>query len=104
MIVAGGGALNHALVNALRQATGTPLCTSDDLSVPAPARESLAMAVLAALSADGVPITAHTGRAQPPLASGSWTLPDGLSSRWHHGIVASWHHGIKGGCYEDTMP
>jgi 1,6-anhydro-N-acetylmuramate kinase len=72
VVLAGGGARNHALVNAIGQAT--PVIVSDQLGVPVEAREALAMAVLGAMSADGVPITLPqvTGcRAPAPLA-GTW--------------------------------
>ncbi|MHC4142236.1 MAG: anhydro-N-acetylmuramic acid kinase [Planctomycetota bacterium] len=77
IVVAGGGARNEALVEALRRHAGLPLRPSDELDVPVQAREALAMAVLGALCADRVPITLPgvTGcRGARPVA-GSWCLP-----------------------------
>ncbi len=49
IVVAGGGALNTSLVDALRRAAGPPVRMSSELGVPVQAREALAMAVLGAL-------------------------------------------------------
>ncbi len=76
-VLAGGGVRHEALIRALARHVARPLRTSDDLGVPHAAREALAMAVLGALCADGVPITLPqvTGcRAPAPLA-GSWVVP-----------------------------
>jgi 1,6-anhydro-N-acetylmuramate kinase len=79
IIVAGGGARNRALLDALRRRARCPLLASDERGVPVQAREALAMAVLGALSADGVPITLPrvTGRGDPAPIAGSWCLPTG---------------------------
>jgi len=78
IVLAGGGARNLALAEAIHGAPWSDRCPcvvlSDTLGVPVEAREALAMAVLGAMSADGVPITLPqvTGcRAPAPLA-GSW--------------------------------
>ncbi len=74
IFVAGGGALNAALVGAIGRLARLPVRASSDLGVPVQAREALAMAVLGALCADGVPITlaqaAGCGE-RAPLA-GAW--------------------------------
>ncbi len=81
VIIAGGGTQNAALVDALRHRIPRPVRLSDALGVPAKAREAMAMAVLGALCADGVPITLPriTGCHEATVA-GSWWLPDGFSS------------------------
>ncbi len=77
IILAGGGALNQALWRELSQRAKAPVRRSDDLGVPAQYREAIAMAVLGALSADGVPITLPqvTGCACPAPNAGCWTHP-----------------------------
>jgi anhydro-N-acetylmuramic acid kinase len=77
IILAGGGAHNGYLVSRI-----TELCepaavlTSDALGVPIEAREAMALAVLGALSQDGVPITLEqiTG-ADNPGRAGCWAYP-----------------------------
>ena len=94
IVVGGGGARNRALVEAIvsyvkgykvydrESDTYSPysgkVVLSDDLGIPAEAREAMGFAVLGALSADGVPITlpAVTGSESPGVA-GSWAYPDG---------------------------
>jgi anhydro-N-acetylmuramic acid kinase len=70
VVVAGGGARNHALVADLATATACPVAPSDDHGVPVQAREALAFACIGVLCADGVPITlpAVTGVRRPPRA------------------------------------
>ena len=79
VVLAGGGARNHALVNAIGHAT--PVVVSDQLGVPVEAREALAMAVLGAISADGVPITLPqvTGCRTPAPVAGAWCAATGES-------------------------
>ncbi len=77
VVLAGGGARNHALVEAVRGAPGAAACPcvlSDTIGVPVEAREALAMAVLGAMSADGVPITLPqvTGCNAPAPIAGTW--------------------------------
>jgi len=69
VVLAGGGARNQALVKAIGGAV-----LSDRLGVPVEAREALAMAVLGAMSADGVPITLPqvTGCRTPAPVAGTW--------------------------------
>ncbi len=76
LVLAGGGTRNRALVRELSVRAGIPVSTSDALGIAAGDREALAMAVLGALSADGIPITlrAVTGVQGAPL-SGTWCLP-----------------------------
>lgn len=77
LIVAGGGALNQTLINRLEQRTTAPVRRSGELGVPVQAREAMAMAVLGAVSADGVPITLPqiTGCNAPAPVAGVWTRP-----------------------------
>jgi anhydro-N-acetylmuramic acid kinase len=77
VVLAGGGARNHALVDAIRHAARPHrVTTSDELGIPSDAREAMAFAVLGALSRDGVPVTlpAITGAAAPGSA-GAWAYP-----------------------------
>lgn len=94
IVLAGGGARNKTLVKAItdyvegyevyEQETDTyrpypgKVVLSDDLGIPAEAREAMGFAVLGALSQDGVPITlpAVTG-AESPGVAGVWAYPDG---------------------------
>lgn len=82
VIVAGGGCRNVALLAALRRAVEAPVGPSDDLGLPAEAREAAAIAVLGALSADGVPITLPqvTACPVPAVLAGSWTSAGARSS------------------------
>ncbi|MFN3166591.1 MAG: anhydro-N-acetylmuramic acid kinase [Phycisphaeraceae bacterium] len=82
MVLAGGGARNHALVQTLGRelsAMGT-IALSDDLGIPCEAREAMGFAVLGALSQDGVPISLPqvTGATNPGVA-GVWA---GLGWSW----------------------
>ena len=78
IVVAGGGALNTTLVDAIRHGAGRPVRMSSELGIPVQAREALAMAVLGALCADGVPITLPqvTGCRDPAPVAGAWCMPD----------------------------
>ncbi len=82
VILSGGGTHNRALVAALSRAIPAPLVTSDERGLPVDAREAVAIAVLGALSADGIPITLPqvTGCAAPAPVAGRWCLPGGLSA------------------------
>ena len=77
IILAGGGALNQTLWRELSERAKAPVMRSDELGVPAQYREAIAMAVLGALSADGVPITLPqvTGCARPAPIAGCWVYP-----------------------------
>ena len=79
IIIAGGGAHNRALVEAIDLQCHTPARLIDALGVPIQAREALAMAVLGALCADGIPITLPqvTGCTDPAPVAGMWCLPMG---------------------------
>ena len=72
IILAGGGARNAALVNAIRRKSGTDAQLSDAFGVPIEAREAMAIAILGALCMDGEPMTLPqvTGCASPPPISG----------------------------------
>lgn len=58
LFVAGGGVHNRTLLEALARRTGRACRPSDELGVPADAREGLVFAVLAARCALGLPVTA----------------------------------------------
>jgi len=77
VILAGGGALNQTLVDALRASTQAEVVGSDGLGVPAQYREAGAMAVLAALAQDGVGITLPqvTGRNPDCVPKPAWVHP-----------------------------
>lgn len=74
-VLAGGGSRNQALVEAIRQHSGSEvhLIFSDELGIPCEAREAVCMAVLGALCQDGVPIALPqvTG-AREPVIAGRW--------------------------------
>ena len=78
LILAGGGAHNQTLVQAIRVACGTTrtVALSDDLGIPCGAREAVGFAVLGALAQDGVPVTLPqvTGSVSPGNA-GAWVWP-----------------------------
>lgn len=58
VLVAGGGSANPALMDALRRALApTPVRTTDELGVPAAAREAIAFAILAVYRIRGLPNT-----------------------------------------------
>ncbi|MEM6552328.1 MAG: anhydro-N-acetylmuramic acid kinase [Planctomycetota bacterium] len=82
VVLAGGGVKNKALRSALvawmRDVAGCTAVLSDEVGIPAEAREALGMAVLGALSWDGVPITLPgvTGAGEPGVA-GAWVYPAG---------------------------
>ena len=82
VILSGGGTHNRALVAALSRAIPATVVTSDERGLPVDAREAVAIAVLGALSADGIPITLPqvTGCAAPAPVAGRWCLPGGLSA------------------------
>ncbi|MCH8153548.1 MAG: anhydro-N-acetylmuramic acid kinase [Planctomycetes bacterium] len=81
VIIAGGGAHNRTLVDAIAEHCHQPVRLSDEFGVPIQAREALAMAVLGALCADGIPITLPqvTGCTEPAPVAGTWCLPHGLA-------------------------
>lgn len=58
LVVAGGGAANLAIMDALRDAVAPiPVRPMDELGIPAPVREALAFAILGAYRAAGLPNT-----------------------------------------------
>lgn len=77
VVLAGGGSRHRLLCR--RIAARLPrrrVVISDELGVPAAARESAAMAVLGVLSEDGVPITApETTRCKETGLAGAWLSP-----------------------------
>ncbi|MCH8314642.1 MAG: anhydro-N-acetylmuramic acid kinase [Planctomycetes bacterium] len=64
-------------MKAIAAALDIPVTTSDDFGIPPTAREALAIAVLGALCADGIPITLPqvTGCSEPAPLAGRWCLP-----------------------------
>ena len=78
LVLAGGGARNPALVEAIGRHLRIPrrVILSDDVGFPCEAREAIAFAVLGALSQDGLPITLPqvTG-ANSPGRAGAWAYP-----------------------------
>jgi anhydro-N-acetylmuramic acid kinase len=82
LVVAGGGARNPVLLARIAaHLNGMHVLTSDDLGVPAGAKESFLFALIGWLSANRLPGTApgpegrsSTG-ASRPVVLGSWTLP-----------------------------
>ncbi len=77
LILAGGGVLNKALLGEFQKRARCPVNRSDDLGVPAPYREAIAMAVLGALCEERVPITLPqvTKVPGPAPVAGSWVYP-----------------------------
>lgn len=77
LILAGGGARNPTLVGDIRDAFDGDVLLTDQLGIPADAREAMAFAVLGALAQDGVPITLRnvTGRDDGPRRAGAWAYP-----------------------------
>lgn len=82
VVLAGGGVRNIALRAAIctqmasSAAAGSTVMLSDDLGIPAEAREAVEFAILGALAQDGVTITLPqiTG-ARSPGRSGAWVYP-----------------------------
>ncbi|TVS07932.1 MAG: hypothetical protein EA423_02835 [Phycisphaerales bacterium] len=78
LLLAGGGSRNRALVAAIsKRLAGATIGPTDSAGLPATFREAAAMAVLGALSVDGVPITLTrvTGSPLPPLAGSLTPAP-----------------------------
>lgn len=77
LILAGGGVLNKALLGEFQKRARCPVNRSDDLGVPAPSREAVAMAVLGALCEQRIPITLPqvTKLSGPAPVAGSWVYP-----------------------------
>jgi anhydro-N-acetylmuramic acid kinase len=74
-ILAGGGVRNRALVAAITAHAPGPVRLSDDLGIPAQAREAAAWAVLGALTADGHPVGL-------PQVTGAQTATGLLAGVW----------------------
>jgi anhydro-N-acetylmuramic acid kinase len=74
LVLAGGGVLNRRLFMEIEGRTDCPVRVSDEIGVPAQAREAAAMAILGLLAFDGLPITdrASTGRRTPAIPAGRW--------------------------------
>jgi len=77
ILLAGGGARNAALFNALKGACFGEVESTEDHGVPPTYREAVCMAVLGALCQDKVPITLSqvTGCKGTPPMSGAWVYP-----------------------------
>jgi anhydro-N-acetylmuramic acid kinase len=101
MVLSGGGSRNSTTLRWLRAALpGVRVCTTDELGVPAQAKEALAFAVLGFLSWHGLPgsVTAATGARHPSIlgsiapGGGPLVLPPPLvsaPSRLHLCQIAS---------------
>lgn len=76
IIMAGGGIKNKSLLTEICNRSEIPVELSDNMGIPSTHRESVAMAILGALSSDRVPITLPqvTG-ANTTAISGVWVLP-----------------------------
>jgi len=78
VVLAGGGANNGFLVDTIRRKLSdhAQVILSDQVNIPIAAREALGMAVLGALTQDGLPVTLPqvTGSSSPGLA-GVWAYP-----------------------------
>ncbi len=83
MALAGGGARNQALFQELRAVCPGRVVLSDELGVPSPWREAMAMAILGALCQDRVAITLPhiTNVPQPAPIAGHWAYPHHDSER-----------------------
>ncbi len=77
LLLAGGSVRNRALVEAIARHAGKPVDTTAALGVDPLQREVVAIALLAALCQDGVPITLPqvTGVASPAPLAGAWIHP-----------------------------
>lgn len=77
LILSGGGVLNKALLGEFQKRSKAPVNRSDDLGVPAPYREAMAMAILGALCEERIPITLPqvTKLAGAASVAGSWVYP-----------------------------
>ena len=77
IILAGGGARNKALVDAITRQAERDVCTSDTYGIDVQAREAIAMAVLGALVQDGISICLPqvTRPSRPSGSDGCWCLP-----------------------------
>ncbi len=84
ILCAGGSTKNKALMGSIREHADAPVSTTYEAGVEPLHREAVAMAVLGALSWDGLPIGLErvTGVKQS-IVSGSWCFPDGLDTLWH---------------------
>lgn len=85
VLLAGGGALNHALVAAIQASVSARVQTTAARGVGVEAREAMHMAVLGALCADGVAVTLPgvTGCGTAPLSGTLCPAPRGGGSvRW----------------------
>ena len=77
VLLAGGGARNKRLANAIAEHACVNTCTTSDNGVPIEMREAVCMAVLGALCQDRVPITLPhvTGVPEPAPVAGVWAYP-----------------------------
>ncbi|RNC81653.1 MAG: hypothetical protein ED559_07650 [Phycisphaera sp.] len=84
ILCAGGSTRNSSLMDSIRAHTNIPVLTTQEAGVDPLHREAVAMAVLGALSLDGLPIGLEsvTGVKQP-IVSGSWCFPDGPHTLRH---------------------
>jgi anhydro-N-acetylmuramic acid kinase len=84
LIVSGGGVHNATLMAMLRQALGdVPVKTTDELGVPAEAKEAVAFALLGAATLDGEPsnVPAATGAGRAAVLGSVTPAPDRVRCR-----------------------
>ncbi|TVQ52930.1 MAG: hypothetical protein EA377_09140 [Phycisphaerales bacterium] len=77
IVLAGGGTRHRPLVQAIRDHASMHVTSTETFGIPVSAREAVAMAVLGALCADGMPITLPqvTGCRTPAPVAGVWLHP-----------------------------
>ncbi|MDG2424773.1 MAG: anhydro-N-acetylmuramic acid kinase [Phycisphaerales bacterium] len=77
ILLAGGGALNKALVDSITAEADGSVALTDAVGTGVQSREAAAMAILGTLAMDGIPITLPgvTGTSEPTTFDGSWCLP-----------------------------
>ena len=80
IILAGGGTRHRPLVQTIRDHASVEVSRTETFGILAEAREAVAMAVLGALCADGVPITLPqvTGCRTPAPVAGVWMHPGAI--------------------------
>ncbi|GAB5495438.1 MAG: anhydro-N-acetylmuramic acid kinase [Phycisphaerales bacterium] len=84
ILCAGGSTQNNALMDSIRAKADVPVSTTQEAGIDPLHREAIAMAVLGALSMDGIPIGLErvTG-VKGPIVSGSWCFPNGIDTLRH---------------------
>lgn len=84
ILCAGGSTRNNTLMDAIRNHSEVPVETTQLAGIDPLHREAIAMAVLGALSMDGIPIgLGRVTGANQSIVSGSWCFPDGPDTLRH---------------------